>query len=145
MKITSSNKGFSGPKFPRKPQIKHHTSRLAFNFSFLTGMTQYSLKKSNKNVNNKIRLKLLEKITALSEEDKIIILNRSKEQGLELMPEEEVRLRVNQEFKDTGRYDECDDNYWIFRLSKKGRVIGKISDNIFYILAVDPKFDLYKH
>ncbi|EFR61246.1 hypothetical protein LBJG_01772 [Lactobacillus jensenii 1153] len=72
-------------------------------------------------------------------------MNRSKEQGLELMPEDQVKLRIKQEFKTSGRYDECDDDYWVFRLSKKGRVIGKISDNIFYILAVDPKFDLYKH
>ena len=103
------------------------------------------MKKNNKNVNNKNRLKLLEKIATLSEEDKVLILNRSKDQGLELLPEEQVKLRINQEFKDSGRYEECDDNYWVFRLSKKGRVIGKISDNIFYILAVDPKFDLYKH
>lgn len=144
MKITQS-KGFSSPNFPKRPQIKHHTSRLAFNFSFLTNATQYNLKKNNKNVNNKIRLKLLEKIATLSEEDKVLILNRPKEQGLELLPEEQVKLRINQEFKDSGRYEECDDNYWVFRLSKKGRVIGKISDNIFYILAVDPKFDLYKH
>lgn len=144
MKITES-KGFSSPNFPARLQIKHHTSRLAFNFSFLTNATQYNLKKNNKNVNNKIRLKLLEKIATLSEEDKVLILNRSKDQGLELLPEEQVKLRINQEFKDSGRYEECDDNYWVFRLSKKGRVIGKISDNIFYILAVDPKFDLYKH
>lgn len=144
MKITRS-KDFSGHNFPKRAQIKHHTSRLAFNFSFLTSATQYNLKKNNKNVNNKIRLKLLEKIATLSEEDKILVLNRPKEQGLELMPEEQVKLRVNQEFKDSGRYDECDDDYWVFRLSKKGRVIGKISDNIFYIQAVDPKFDLYKH
>ncbi|MCT3341652.1 hypothetical protein EFP49_02305 [Lactobacillus johnsonii] len=144
MKITES-KGFSSPNLPARPQIKHHTSRLAFNFSFLTNATQYNLKKNNKNVNNKIRLKLLEKIATLSEEDKVLILNRPKDQGLELLPEEQVKLRINQEFKDSGRYEECDDNYWVFRLSKKGRVIGKISDNIFYILAVDPKFDLYKH
>ena len=144
MKITES-KGFSSPNLPERPQIKHHTSRLAFNFSFLTNATQYNLKKNNKNVNNKIRLKLLEKIATLSEEDKVLILNRPKDQGLELLPEEQVKLRINQEFKDSGRYEECDDNYWGFRLSKKGRVIGKISDNIFYILAVDPKFDLYKH
>lgn len=144
MKITSSQ-NFSNHHFPKKQEIRHHTSRLAFNFSFLTNTTQYNLKKNNKNVNNKIRLKLLEKIATLSEEDKILILNRSKEQGLELMPEEQVKLRINQEFRTSGRYDECDDDYWVFRLSKKGRVIGKISDNIFYILAVDPKFDLYKH
>ena len=108
MKITES-KGFSSPNLPARPQIKHHTSRLAFNFSFLTNATQYNLKKNNKNVNNKIRIKLLEKIATLSEEDKVLILNRPKDQGLELLPEEQVKLRINQEFKDSGRYEECDD------------------------------------
>lgn len=74
-----------------------------------------------------------------------LVLGYPKAQGLESIPEDQVSLRVNQEFKDSGRYNECEDDYWIFRLSTKGRVIGKISNNIFYILAVDPKFDLYKH
>lgn len=144
MEIQSNN--FKGHKFPKKPQIKeHHSSRLAFNFSFLTNSSQYNLEKNSKNVDKAIKLKLLEKIAFLSQEDKTLILGYSKEQGLESIPENQVRLRVNQEFKASGRYAECDNDYWVFRLSKKGRVIGKISDNIFYILAIDPKFDLYKH
>lgn len=111
----------------------------------MTNSVQYNLEKNNKNVDKKIRLKLLEKIALLSQEDKVLVLNYSKIQGLESIPEDKVNLRVNPEFKSSGRYAECEDDYWVFRLSTKGRVIGKISDNIFYILAIDPKFDLYKH
>lgn len=143
MRIRSS-KNFSGPNFPRKAPIKkHHVSRLAFNFSFLTQEKDYNLK--SKKLSKDIRLKLLERISSLSEDDKVLVMNRPKEQGLESLPEESINLHINSNFKDSGRYDECDEHYWVFRLSKKGRVIGKISDNIFYILAVDPKFDLYKH
>lgn len=140
------SKNFRSYTLPNQPQFKKpHSSRLAFNFSFLTDFTQYNLKKNNKNVDKKIRLKLLEKIFILSQEDKVLVLGYPKAQGLESIPEDQVSLRINQEFKDSGRYNECEDDYWVFRLSTKGRVIGKISNNIFYILAVDPKFDLYKH
>lgn len=143
MKIKSS-KNFSGADFPSQASIsKHHISRLAFNFSFLTKQKDYNLR--SKKLGKSVKAKLLEQISSLSEDDKVIILNRPKDQGLELLPEEMVKLRINSEFKSSGRYDECDDNYWVFRLSKKGRVIGKMNDNIFYILAIDPKFDLYQH
>ena len=123
---------FKSHTFPKQSQFKNpHSSRLAFNFSFLTNSTQYNLKKNNKNVDKKIRLKLLEKIFILSQEDKVLVLGYPKAQGLESIPEDQVSLRVNQEFKDSGRYNECEDDYWIFRLSTKGRVIGKISNNIF--------------
>lgn len=143
MKIKSS-KNFSGPIFPEKASIKkHHVSRLAFNFSFLTQEKDYSLK--SRKISKDVKLKLLERISSLSEEDKVLIMNRPKEQGLEPLPEEVVNLHINSDFKKSGRYDECDEYYWVFRLSKKGRVIGKINENIFYILAIDPKFKLYKH
>ena len=117
--------------------ILSNRSRWTFYFSKVFNLILQSAKK--------IRLKLLEKIFILSQEDKVLVLGYPKAQGLESIPEDQVSLRVNQEFKDSGRYNECEDDYWIFRLSTKGRVIGKISNNIFYILAVDPKFDLYKH
>lgn len=143
--MTIRSKRNARPKFPKKQKIQSHNSRLSFNFSFMTKANHYNLDKNNNHVDEKIRLKLLEKIMSLSEADKVVIANRHKSQGLELIPEDQVKLQVNSEFKSSGRYDDCEDDYWFFRLSKKGRVIGKISENIFYILAIDPKFDLYKH
>lgn len=130
--------------FSTKQEISSHkVSRLAFNFSFFTKDKDYNL--NSKLITHKVKNKLLEKILSLSEEDKVIILNRSKEQGLELLPEDEVNLRVNPEFKSSGRFANCEEDYWIFRLNKLGRVVGKINKNIFYILAIDVKFDLYNH
>ena len=58
MKIKSS-KNFSGPRFPEKASIKkHHVSRLAFNFSFLTQEKDYSLK--SRKISKDVKLKLLE-------------------------------------------------------------------------------------
>ena len=144
MRFKSNN--FNGKRFNPTNTIKtHHTERLAFNFSFLTKDSQYNLDKRGKNVNKTVKLKLIERICALSTEDKVIILGRPKEQGLELLPEREVSFTLNSEFKSSGRLKECDEGYWVFRLSTKGRGIGKINDNIFYLLAIDPKFELYNH
>ncbi len=97
MKIKSS-KNFSGPRFPEKASIKkHHVSRLAFNFSFLTQEKDYSLK--SRKISKDVKLKLLERISSLSEEDKVLIMNRPKEQGLEPLPEEVVNLHINSDFK----------------------------------------------
>ena len=62
--MNSQSKNFKSKNFrsythPNQPQFKKpHSSRLAFNFSFLTDSTQYNLKKNNKNVDKKIRLRL---------------------------------------------------------------------------------------
>lgn len=124
---------------------KSHTERFVFNFSFLTKDSKYNLDKSSKNITKQVRLKLLEKIHQLSQSDIVTVLNWDKSKGLEKLPESQVSLYINSEFKKTGRYDECDEDYWIFRLSSNGRVIGKKNGNIFYIMAVDASFDLYKH
>ena len=131
---------YSGAQFPAQVKIrKYHTSRLAFNFSFLTPVSKYNLDKNSKTVNNKVKLKLLDKIRELSQEDIVAVLGYNKYQGLERIPEEKVRLRIHPEFKRSKRYDECDDDYWVFRLGKLGRVIGKRN------MSIDASFDQYDH
>ena len=142
-KILRSNNFNANRLHKTVPIRQHHHTRLAFNFSFLTEDRQYNIK--SKRLEKTVQLKLLERIAALSERDKASILALPKEQGLEQLSKDELSLRINQEFVNSGRLDECENHYWVFRLSKKGRAIGKICDNIFYILAIDPKFDLYKH
>lgn len=120
---------------------KYQDQRLTFNFSFLTEDKNYNLCQCNKQV----RSKLVEKIESLSQEDTVAILGRKKETGLEKIPNDEItKLRVHNVFKDT-RENECNKDFWVFRLSKLGRVIGKMNKNIFYILAIDTKFKLYNH
>ena len=143
MKIRSN---YSGAQFPDQTKIrKHHTSRFAFNFSFLTPDSKYNLDKNSRTINKKVKLKLLDKIRELSQEDTVAVLGYNKRQGLEQIPEAEVRLRIHPEFRKSQRYDECDDDYWVFRLGKLGRVIGKKNNNIFYIMSIDTSFDQYDH
>ena len=42
-------------------------------------------------------------------------------------------------------YKKAGEEYWVFRLSKLGRVICKRIETTFYIIAIDTKFDLYEH
>ncbi|MDO3394050.1 hypothetical protein [Ligilactobacillus sp. 110_WCHN] len=120
---------------------KYQDQRLTFNFSFLTADKAYNLTKCDK----KVKSKLIERIENLSQEDVTAVLNRTKEVGLEKIPNDEITgLRIHNVFKDT-RESECNKDFWVFRLSSLGRVIGKMNKNIFYILAIDTKFKLYDH
>lgn len=137
---------YSGPEFPKETRIRqHHTSRFAFNFSFLTQDSKYNLDKSSKTIGKGVRLKLLDRINQLSQNDKVVILNLDRREGLEKLLESNVKLRIHPDFKSSKRYDECDDDFWVFRLAKLGRVIGKINENIFYIMSIDASFDQYNH
>lgn len=137
---------FAGHKFPTKTKIeRHHAERFAFNLSFLTRDTKYNLEQT-KTVTKKVRLKLLERMYQLSQQDIVEVMNLRRDQGLEQIPEEQTRVSINPEFKSTKRYEECDGNkFWVFRLGKQGRVLGKINGNIFYILSIDATFDQYDH
>lgn len=144
MKIKSKN--FQSPSFPKKTKIKlHHTSRFAFNFSFLTKDSKYNLDNRGNTINSKVRLKFLERICQLSQEDIVKVLGYNKKQGLEKITEAEVRLRIHSDFKSSDRYKECEDDYWVFRLGSLGRVLGKKNSNIFYVMSIDATFDQYDH
>lgn len=137
---------YNGHEFPKRTRIRNpYTTRLAFNFSFLTKDSKYNLDSSSKTINKKVRLKLLDRIYQLSQNDIISVMGYSKEQGFEKISEDNVKISVNSEFKASNRHQECDDGYWVFRLGKLGRVIGKKNDNIFYVLSIDASFDQYDH
>lgn len=128
----------------RRPKIfKNHTERLAFNFSFLTKDSKHNLSGNSKYVTKDVKLKLLQKIEFLSKADITAVLNYSKKTGLEKLPENEVKISIHPEFGD--RYQSCGSDYWVFRLGKLGRVIGKKNNNIFYVLSIDTLFKQYKH
>lgn len=132
--------------FPPKVNIeKHHDKRYAFNFSYITRDDEYCLSKDNKYLTNKVRAKFIERICKLSEQDVVSLCFTGKKQGIEKIKESSVSLNILPEFKSSGRYDECESDFRVFRLSTKGRVIGKVNDNIFYIMGVDARFDSYKH
>lgn len=142
MKLKST---YKGPQLDGKHEIKRtHKEYLTFNFSFLTKNSKYNLDKNSKQINKKVRLKLLEKISILSEKTIVEVLSLRREEGLERIDEDQVKISVNPEFLKS-RDKECDGGYWIFRLNQLGRVIGKKNGNIYYLLAIDTGFEMYKH
>lgn len=137
---------YQGPRFSKKTGIKNfQPDRFVFNFSFLTLDSKYNLSKRSKTVTKRVRLKLLDRIYQLSQNDIVTILNFNKEEGLEKIPDSAIRLSIHPEFKSSHRYDECENNYWVFRLGKVGRVIGKKNHNVFYLMSIDASFDQYHH
>lgn len=134
-------------KLNKKTSIKKNDSkRLVFNFSFLTPDKKYNLSSNSKTINDKVRRKLLEKIVLLSQDPKPVIMALKKESGLEEIPEKQIKFfRKHPDFVNSNRNNECGESCWVFRLNKLGRVIGKMHDNIFYIIKIDTDFKSYDH
>lgn len=137
---------YNGPNLNTKQKIKPtHKEYLTFNFSFLSKNSNNNLDKNSKKINKRVRLKLLERISSLSERNIVEVLALRKEEGLERIDEDQVNFPINKEFINSKRHLECDDGYWIFRLNNLGRVIGKKNRNIYYLLTIDTDFKAYKH
>lgn len=143
------SKGFSLTSKNSKPQIRVKTpenfqpSRMAFNFSFVSEDKKYGF--NGKGIDQKVRKKFVEKVLFLSSSEFDVILGLPKASGLESIAENQVHFRVKADFKSSGRHQDCLDGFWVFRLNKLGRVIGKIFDKTFYILCIDTAFDAYDH
>lgn len=128
----------------KKISLKERTvvaEKFTFNFSFITTRKEYNIR----NCEPKVKKKLLEKLESLSSDDIVAIMALPREQGMEIMSENEVNISPNSDFISSGRAKKAHDGYYIFRLNTLGRVIGKVIENVFYIIAIDTKFDLYKH
>lgn len=114
--------------------------KMSFNFSFLTNDKQFNLD-TLQPVNHK---KLLNKLQLLSAHNITKVKLLPREQGIEFIESLKKSITIT-EFRSSGRFDECDNNYCVFRISNNGRVIGKLNNNLFYVLAIDTKFSLYDH
>lgn len=114
--------------------------KMSFNFSFLTNDKQFNLD-TLQPVNHK---KLLNKLQLLSAHNITKVKLLPREQGIEFIESLNKSITIT-EFRSSGRFDECDNNYCVFRISNNGRVIGKLNNNLFYVLAIDTKFSLYDH
>lgn len=118
---------------------KRHSEYIVFNFSFIDknlGLDRLETRTAKK---------FFERIGSLSTLSIDKLLQIKKEQGLEFVPDKQVKLTVSQEFMQSGRHHDCHKDMCVFRLNKEGRVIGKLQDNIFYVLGVDTDFKAYKH
>lgn len=134
----------SGLNSEEKIQLRNNykPKKLAFNFSFLTRNKKYNFK----TIDKATKAKIVDKIEYLSSEDFFVISSTwPKEKGIEKLDENEISISMNPDFFDGKREKFCDDYFWVFRLSKKGRVIGKLLNNVFYVVGIDTTFDSYKH
>lgn len=127
----------------KKVKVKNYeSSKMAYNFSFVSQRKDYSISSCG----NKTKLKLLEVIEKHSQFDKVYLLNLDKATGLETLPANVVKPNVHPDFVKSGRDDYSSDKFFVFRIgNNKERVIGKIIDNIFYVLFVDEKGKAYNH
>ena len=134
----------SGLNSEEKIQLRNNykPKKLAFNFSFLTRNKKYNFK----TIDKATKAKIVDKIEYLSSEDFFVISSTwSKEKGIEKLDENEVSISIHPDFFDGNRENFCDNYFWVFRLSKKGRVIGKLLNNAFCFVGIDTTFDSYKH
>lgn len=116
------------------------SERLIFNFSFLS--SKYDISIIEKNTYKR----LLEKIVQLSQiESMTALLAMPKANGLEKMNKssfkKDIGLPTN--FTSSPRMDMVGDDYWVIRLSQQIRMIGKMTDTLFYVVAIDEKHEVY--
>lgn len=116
------------------------SERLIFNFSFLS--SKYDISIIEKNTYKK----LLDKIVQLSQiESMTALLAMPKANGLEKMTKssfkKDIGLPTN--FTNSPRMDMVGDDYWVIRLSQQIRMIGKMTDTLFYVVAIDEKHEVY--
>lgn len=134
-----------------KNDIKNNKpTHLKFNYSFITNNNRYSYK--NEEFNGDHKLNFLNRIFQLSEKELIEIMAYSKNIGLEFIEKKDFKkdIEYNKKFEDVEyRKKETDGKYAIFRLYPNNnplpsRIIGKLINNVFYIMYLDLKHELYK-
>lgn len=130
---------------PKIQIIKYKDQRFSFNFSFMTPRDEFNLSKRGKHINKTIRVELINKIWRLSQDDINTVLSYPKKIGLESLPIDTIQIALNSEFEKSGRREDVDEFYWVFRLNKKGRVICMKQKHIIYIISIDKQFKQYQH
>lgn len=125
---------------------------LTFNFSFLTNNSSYNLDSSS--LTHQDRQLLLSRLTELSSKSIVeISALTSKHTGLEKIKkfgrkDKISKMKIHDEFNASVRKEMAGTGFWIFRLCPNnnpspGRIIGKLINDVFYIMYIDPKHELY--
>lgn len=129
---------------------KNKPTHIKFNYSFLT--SNNSLCYNNTNFVEGHKLQLLQRVIELSDKELIHILAYKKNIGLEFIEKKDFILDVkyNQKFDDVEyRKKESNGKYAVFRLYTNNkplpsRIVGKMINNVFYIMYIDLNHELYK-
>lgn len=128
---------------PVKEESLFNFDYFSFNFSFGTDNKNYHIARFDE---NRIYKALHQKIHRLSQESTIKVAQLSKKSGLERLPELTLKKSILSKSFYKAKLDEtCDSGFWVFRISKFGRVLAKRNGSVLYLIAVDVKFNLYTH
>ena len=120
---------------------------LKFNFSFLSTNNKYNFKK----MENQMKIDLLDRIEELSSMTYMQLSSLPKEKGFEEIKEKSFSINAKykeDEFND-GNFRNKSDKFKVIRLYPNNnpyptRLIGKETNNIFYLLYVDKEHKCYK-
>lgn len=127
VKIKQSKKISSKEKFE---------SYLKFNFTYIS---------YEKDLNKEYLEQLYQRLKNLSVSSQIAVMQREKKTGIEI-----ESLSINKELPEELKNNRVSKKYAIFRLYPNNnpivaRIIGKLVDDVFYILYIDIGGKLYKH
>lgn len=123
-------------------------THIKFNFSFITSNNNYCFENDEFDDNHK--LTLISRMISLSKENLTTIYAYPKNIGIEMLPKSRLReVSFNPRFNDAEyRKKEADGKFAVFRLYSNNnplpsRIIGKLINNVFYILYIDLKHQMY--
>lgn len=127
---------------------------ITFNFSFITENSLYNLYCEDCSADHKHQL--LERLLNLSSKDIVSLTAKTnKSWGLEKIDlknfshkDKISSLKLPGKFENSKRKELAGDKLWIFRLCPNNnpypsRIIGKMIDNVFYIMYIDFNHNLY--
>ncbi len=127
---------------------------ISFNFSFISDNSSYNLTCDHCTLEHKHYL--LERLLTLSKKDIVSLTAKTnKNHGLEKLEMKDLshkdklkNLKIRPAFADSQRSKLAGDGFWIFRMCPnnnpyESRIIGKMIDNVFYVLFIDYKHELY--
>jgi hypothetical protein len=130
-------------KFFKKHEKENKDSNVAVYELYPKFSFEFNVDKGKRcisNIEKNDRISLLKKVLTLSGQTWKEISGLPKEKGFEKISKESFIAipGVPHKFKDIEKID-------VFRFSDKGRLIGYIEDEIFYVVWVDTKYEMYKH
>lgn len=127
---------------------------ISFNWSFITTNNSYNLKSSEFTTEHSHLL--VKRLFELSEKDVVsITANYSKKIGLEKLPKSKLsnkeklkNLEIHKSFNDSVRKELAGEDFWVFRLCPnnnpyESRIVGKMIDDVFYVMFIDYRHELY--
>jgi len=137
-------------KIKRNEIGNNRPTHIKFNLSFFTTNNNFSNK--NEGFIDEYKLQLYERMVFLSEKELIQVLSYRKNVGFETINKEDFNrndIKYNETFDSVEfRRKESNGKYFIFRLYPNcnpipARIIGKLINNVFYVMFIDLKHEMY--